>query len=190
MVDLKTYLTAAAMWDLSNVNLTRAAEEFAAHVYGSPAAAAGVLGYKYAMQASFNTHDKGLDYKGYRGKGGAAKVITIRNAVYDNRTLLTCGQVLNDADVAGPSKWHKDNVRQVQMTVQFVVLMRWAQLRLRAAGSNVTWPFAASAAEEFGLFNATLTRLNVYEVTTMVEYPITATYQCDLLCLRVLMLRR
>lgn len=73
------------------------------------------------------------------------------------------------------------------MPLQYVVLMRWTQLRQWAAAANMPWPFAATAAEEFALFNATFVRVKVYDVQHMDEYP-TTVYTCDLLCLRQHML--
>lgn len=76
------------------------------------------------------------------------------------------------------------------MPIQYVVLIRWAQLRLWAdtSSANVAWPFAATAAEEYNLFSATFNRLKVYDVQHMDEFPATTVYTCDLLCLRRLML--
>lgn len=110
MPDLKTYLTAAAMWDPFGVNLTAAVEEFVSFVY-SPPAAAGVMGYVRTMEVSFRENDKSFDYKGYTNVKGAIKIVTIWNAVHANRTLVTCGQLLKGAEAVAATQWHRDNVR-------------------------------------------------------------------------------
>lgn len=187
MPDFKTYVWAAAMWDPFGVNLTAVADDYLQGVYG-PDAAPLVQAYLDTMEASFRTKDRTRDYRGYPNIRGAVTTITLWNAVYANSTLVESGRLLKQAEAAAGSDWYKDRVRQAMVPVQYIVLMRWAQLQRWAASSNVSWPFADTAQAEFDLFNVSFVRTKVSSVTQMDEFPATKPYQCNLLCLRKVML--
>lgn len=187
MQDLKAFVWAAAMWDPFNVNLSAVADDFIGGVYG-PGAGPLVRRYLDTMEESFRVNDRTRDYRGFPNTRGAVTTITLWNAVYSNTTLIESGRLLKQAEAIAASPWYADNVRQAMLPVQYVVLMRWAQLQTWAARSNVAWPFAPTAAEEFALFNITFVRTRVSSVTQMVEWPATVPYTCNLLCLRNVML--
>lgn len=189
MMDLKAYVASRVMWDPFNANVTALVDEFTDGVYGV-AAAPGVRGYLRAMEASFRDNDITRDYKGYPNVRGATRHTTIWNAVYANASMLECGRLLKASEALAASAAYADNVRQAMLPVQYVVLMRWAQLRGWAASPavNISWPFSATAAEEFALFNATFTRTKVVSVQHYDEYPTALQTTCDLPCLRLLML--
>lgn len=187
MADLKTFVAARVMWDPAGSNITALIEDFTDGVYG-PEAAPGVRWYLRAMEASFQDNDKALDYRGYLNIRGASRIITIWNAVYANRTMVQCGRALKNAEAVATTPVYRDNVRQALLPLQYVVLMRWAQLRMWAAESNITWPFAETAAEEFDLFNVTFTRTKVVAVKHYDQFPAVTQTTCNLACLRLLML--
>ena len=92
MADLKTFVTARAMFDPLGVDPRALAGNFSAAVYGP--GAPGVLRYLDLMEASFLYNDRTLDYTGRLCVRGASRHITPWNAAYSNRTLLDCGAAL------------------------------------------------------------------------------------------------
>jgi len=85
---------------------------------------------------------------------------------YTPEVLLSSKQVLDQgaAAVADEDARFGPRVAHVVMAVQYVALLRWDELEAFAESSSVAWPFSQTKEEEFALFNATATALEVTHV--------------------------
>eukprot|EP01051_Picozoa_sp_SAG22_P006309 SAG22_NODE_407_length_10957_cov_5.081691_2_plen_207_part_00 len=89
--------------------------------------------------------------------------------VLGNSTILSVAGAMakaaHAATVEGVAA-HVDRVREAAVTMQFIALTRWQELRAySSAHSLLAWPFAASITEEFDKFAATVQRIGVSSIS-------------------------
>ena len=172
MVELKSFLNAGSMFDPFHTNMSALVEDFARAQYGT--AAAHVLDYLELMERSFQQYNRSLDFRGIPNPGIALGYhhITPTNAAYANATLLSGGAILKAAQSAAGLEPYRRRVDNVLMALQYIVLIRWDQLRDYCATTAPTpcdWPYEGQIANEFRLFEIaynnsgvrTFTQLNV-----------------------------
>lgn len=187
MADLKTYVTARTMLDPLNADPDAFLAEYTNFTYG-PRSAPGVRRYLSLMEASFQQIEKpisptALDYRGVKCRSGGCRRITPWNAVYANTTILESGAALKAAEALATTALYRANVQTAALSIQFMALLRWEQLRLFAIDKALTWPFAADKAVEFGLFASTFDRMKVVSFGMYEENSNTA-FTCNLTCFR------
>ena len=170
MVELKTYVNARSMFDPFRTNASALVEEFARTHYG--AAAAHVLDYLELMERSFQQSNRSLDFRGVPNPGAdlGYQHITPTNAAYANDTLLGGGAILKAAQSAAGAEPYRRRVGAALMALQYIVLIRWDQLRgycATAAAPACEWPYESHIADEFLLFETAYNESGVSTFTQL-----------------------
>jgi hypothetical protein len=156
MADMKTYVVSRTAFDPS-LNPDGLIETFTDGFY-SAHAAVHVREYLSIMSRSFNSSNFSLDYAGRPLEGHALKDIDHTNSCYGNQTLLDAASALIAAKKsAAPGETYQLRLSQALLNVQWVVLLRWAELQDYAAASHQPWPLAPTLAAEFDAFANALT---------------------------------
>jgi hypothetical protein len=142
LIDLKTYVASRTAFDPS-LNIEELTVEFTDGFY-STTAAVHVRAYMHLMATAFNTTSSRFN-------------VSLDSVAGLNSTLLAAASALQAAKrVAAPGEDYQLRLSQAMMSIQFVALQRWNQLREHAAGTKQPWPLAPTLATEFERFTAAM----------------------------------
>ena len=154
MVDLRVFLAGRMAFD-STLNETKLLDEFLETYYGGGLAAGHVKTYIGLVSTAFASANASEDFAGRPLDEKTAKIEQGGPlcSAFRNDTLLVGAKHLSSA-LKATNGVYRSRISYDLMHLQYVLLIRWEQLRAYATAMEIPWPVHDSKQAEFQAFAA------------------------------------